>query len=215
MENNYYQPQNNTFTPPVQPPQKEKKSFFGGSLDKQHIFMGVSILLGSYLIPWISSGIFNLISALISGSYDSYYGYDTSSVSWITLLSNISNVITTLLTLAVYILFAYLAYKKVAKAACFVGVAFVATKISGVVTGIFNTFFSIIGVIVAAIDSYAYYDYTEVVVIFGYIISFLGLVISVAAGIFLLMFVEKGKLNLKKKNKAAPVQPQNNSNYQI
>lgn len=210
MENNnynyYQQPQQPAAAPvpPVQAPKKEKKTFLNGKLGKQHLFVGGAVAL-SYIIPWIGSGIYTLLTNLLFG--DSYYGYGSSDLSWMSVLANLEGVIVTLLTLAAAVVFGYLAYKNIRGAACFAGAVFVATKVSGFITGFFSTFISIIGVIVAAVDSYAYYDFTAVSGVINGIFSFIGMVLAVAVGIFLLMIVEKGKIKFDFKKKAKPVVP--------
>ena len=210
MDNNniYQQPapvvQQSAPSTPQQPVQAPaKKSPAGGVLGKQHIFIGVAILLGSGIIPAILGAINSAIGQLITNSVGYY---DNSYVSLFNLTSSIYTVVLTLVTLVIYALFGYLAYKKLPKAACFIGVAFVATKLSGFITGIITVFLNLIGVIVNAIDSYAYTGYLAVQGVLSTLVSIFGVILSVAAGIFLLMIVEKGKLNIKKKNKKAPVQ---------
>lgn len=174
-----------------------------GIFGKQHIFMAVAILLGSGIIPAILSAIFGGIIELMENSVGYY---DNSYASTANLISSIHTLLSVILTVVIYAVFGYLAYKKLAKAACFIGVSFVAVKLSGLITGLINVFLSLIGVIVNAIDYSAYYDYLAVQNVLQVLVSIFGVILSIAAGVFLLMIVEKGKLNIKKKNKNAPAQ---------
>lgn len=206
MENNNYYQQAPVQQPvaetPVQaPPAKTKPA--GGVIGKQHIFMGVAILLGSGIIPAILSAIFNGIIELMVNSV-SYY--DNSYSSTTNLISSIHTLLSVILTVVIYAVFGYLAYRKLSKAACFIGVSFVAVKLSGFITGLINVFLSLIGVVVNAIDYSAYYDYLAVQNVLNVLVSIFGVILSIAAGIFLLMIVEKGKFKIKKKNKDAPAQ---------
>lgn len=194
--NNFYQ-QPIAATQPVQAPAAKKKSALG----KQHIFMGVAILLANGIIPAILSAIYTAITTLIA---DSVSYYDNSYTISLNLTSSVYTLVLGLITVVIYAVFGYLAYKKLAKAACFIGVSFVAVKLSGFLTGIINVFLSLVGVIVNAIDSSAYYDYLGVQTVLNGLVGFFGVILSIAIGILLLMIVEKGRLNINK-NKA-PVQ---------
>ncbi len=221
--NNYYQqtpvqqtvPQAPVTAPNPAPTPVTKKKPAAGAFGKQHIFMAVAILLGKGIIPAVLSAISSGINTVLietMGYYDSSYSSATL------LVSSIHSLVLGLITLVIYALFGYLAYKKLAKAACFIGVSYVAVLISGFITNIFSVLLSIIGIIVNAVDSYAYYDYLAVSNILNGLVSVFGIIIAIAAGVFLLMIVEKGKLNLniKKKNKTvAPQAPVQQNNPQI
>lgn len=199
MENNYYQQ-------PVQAsvPQPQKIT-----LGKQHIFMAVSIFLGSAIIPLITGLISNLFLRLITSVSASYY-YDYSSTFYGYAVSDIINAFSGVLVAAVYVLFAYLAYKNIRGAACFVGVVFVSKAAASLLTGILQAVVDLIIALVLNGNSYPsdYAAATGARSIIVYVLMFVGAIIAAVIGVLLLMIIEKGKLNIKFKKKAAPDQPQ-------
>ncbi len=200
MENNYYQQ-------PVQAPQPAKK--LNVKLGKQHIFMAISIFLGSAIIPLITGLISSLFLSLITSVSASYY-YDYSTTFYGYAVSDIINAFSGVFAAAVYVLFAYLVYKNIRGAACFVGIVFVSKAAASLLTGIIQAVVDLIIALVLNGNSYSsdYAAATGARSIIIYVLMFVGAIIAAVIGVILLMIVEKGKLNFKSKKAAAPVQPQ-------